>query len=98
MQAFRRQHLHDGASLPRVRKIAAAVLTSTDPVRPHNVDERVRAGAHIPVIIRLGSRGAGLYERASLSLPTCTWAEKSGVYEKRQGPDSALRPGDSADG
>jgi len=66
------------------KKIAAGVF-ATDPVRPHNMDERVKACANIPTIIRLGSRAAGLYERAALSLPTCTWAEKSGVYENIEG-------------
>jgi NADH-quinone oxidoreductase subunit G len=66
------------------QKLAAALIT-TDPLRPHNVDERVQASAGIPTIIRLGTRPAGLYDRAALSLPTCTWAEKSGVYENFDG-------------
>ena len=66
------------------KKIAVAVM-STDPVRPHNVDDRIKAGTHIPTIIRLGTRAAGLYEHANLSLPTCTWAEKAGVYENNKG-------------
>jgi NADH-quinone oxidoreductase subunit G len=66
------------------KKLAAAVVSS-DPVRPHNVEERTRAAASIPTIIRLGMRPGGLYERATLSLPTCSWAEKSGVYENADG-------------
>jgi NADH-quinone oxidoreductase subunit G len=65
-------------------KIAAAVF-ATDPVRPHNMDERIKACVNIPAIIRLGSRAAGLYDRAVLSLPTCTWAEKSGIFENIEG-------------
>jgi NADH-quinone oxidoreductase subunit G len=66
------------------KKIAAAVI-STDPLRPHNMDERMKASLGIPTILRLGMRPAGLYERAVLNLPTCSWAEKSGVYENIDG-------------
>jgi NADH-quinone oxidoreductase subunit G len=66
------------------KRIAAAVFTA-DPIRPHNMDERCKATANIPAVIRLASRPAGLYERAVLSLPTCTWAEKSGVFENYEG-------------
>jgi NADH-quinone oxidoreductase subunit G len=66
------------------KKLAAAVLSS-DPMRPHNVDERVKAIMGIPAIVRLGLRPVGLYERANLSLPACSWAEKSGVYENIDG-------------
>jgi len=66
------------------KNLAAAVI-STDPIRPHNVDERLKASAGIATIIRLGMRHAGLYERAALSVPTCSWAEKSGVFENIDG-------------
>jgi NADH dehydrogenase/NADH:ubiquinone oxidoreductase subunit G len=66
------------------KKIAVAVV-SADPIRPHNVDERNKAALAIPKIIRLGMGPAGLYERATFSLPTCSWAEKSGVYENAGG-------------
>jgi anaerobic selenocysteine-containing dehydrogenase len=49
------------------------------------MDQRIKALENIPTIIRLGTRPVGLYERAVLSLPTCTWAEKSGVYENAGG-------------
>jgi NADH-quinone oxidoreductase subunit G len=66
-------------------KKIAALLASADPMRPHNVDERIRAAANIGTVIRLGTRAGGLYDRATLSLPTCTWAEKAGVYENADG-------------
>jgi NADH-quinone oxidoreductase subunit G len=71
------------ADLPG-KTLAAAVLSS-DPIRPHNIDARVKATAGIPMIVRLGLRPLGLYERANLSLPACSWAEKSGVYENIDG-------------
>jgi NADH-quinone oxidoreductase subunit G len=71
-------------------KKIAAVLISADPIRPHNVDERIKAAANVPTIIRLGMRSGGLYDRATLSLPTCSWAEKSGVYENADGKIQAF--------
>src|SRR6185295_16906500 len=66
------------------KKIAVAIF-SADPVRPHNVDVRIKAAANIQTLIRLGLTPVGLYERAALSLPTCSWAEKSGVFENIDG-------------
>ena len=66
-------------------KTIAAALVTSDPIRPHNMGDRVRALSNIPVLIRLGMAPVGLYERATLSLPTCSWAEKSGVYENADG-------------
>ncbi len=37
------------------------------------------------MLIRLGLSSIGLYSKATLSLPTCSWAEKSGVYENFEG-------------
>jgi len=71
------------------KKVGAA-LASSDPIRPHNMDERVRALANVPTVVRLGMRPMGLYERAVINLPTCTWAEKSGVYENADGKVQAF--------
>jgi NADH-quinone oxidoreductase subunit G len=58
------------------KKISTAVFAS-DPVG--GVDEGAVAG--IKTVIRLGTRAG----TAALSLPTVTWAEKSGVYENFAG-------------
>jgi NADH dehydrogenase/NADH:ubiquinone oxidoreductase subunit G len=80
---------HFGGNICSLAEVAtkklAAALISADPIRPHNIDERNTAALSIPTIIRLGLGPAGLYERALLSLPTCSWAEKSGVYENLDG-------------
>ena len=66
------------------KKIGAA-LVSADPVPPKDVSARRGSLANVPVIIRAGLRAFGLYEQATISLPTCSWAEKSGVYENFEG-------------
>ncbi|MCL2648617.1 MAG: molybdopterin-dependent oxidoreductase [Phycisphaerales bacterium] len=64
------------------KKITAA-LVSADPVLLPDAD--FTAFANIPTIIRLGTASTDLYQQATLSLPTVTWAEKSGVYENFEG-------------
>jgi NADH-quinone oxidoreductase subunit G len=66
------------------KKLAAAIAAS-DPFRPQDLQQRVRAFANIPAIIRLGMTPVGMYEHAAINLPTCSWAEKSGVYENVDG-------------
>jgi NADH-quinone oxidoreductase subunit G len=66
------------------KKIAGALLAS-DPFPAAHVVDYKQDFAGIQTLIRIGTRGGAVYEEASLSLPSCTWAEKSGVYENFEG-------------
>jgi NADH-quinone oxidoreductase subunit G len=70
-------------------KTIAAALVSADPFVPAGAKPAdpayVPAYAKAPTLIRLGLSAIGLYEKATLSLPTCSWAEKSGVFENAEG-------------
>ena len=65
------------------KKIAVA-LVSADPFIPAGTVKN-DLYAQIPTIIRLGLRAIGLYDRAAISLPAVSWAEKGGVYENFEG-------------
>jgi NADH-quinone oxidoreductase subunit G len=56
-----------------------AVLFASDPLPPANEGQIKAALEAAPVVIRLGTRPCE--GNATLTLPTVTWAEKSGVYE-----------------
>jgi NADH dehydrogenase/NADH:ubiquinone oxidoreductase subunit G len=58
---------------------------SSDPFKGVDADDRVKILTGTPTLIRLGTRRTPLYEKATVSLPVCTWAEKSGVYENFEG-------------
>jgi NADH-quinone oxidoreductase subunit G len=67
------------------KKIGAAIV-STDPIAPPAAPKTAgTALPNIPVVIRIGLRATGGYETATISLPTCSWAEKSGVFENVDG-------------
>ncbi len=66
------------------KKIAVAVV-SADPFIPTSTKPKNDMYATLPFIIRLGMRGIGLYEKAAISLPTVSWAEKGGVFENYEG-------------
>jgi NADH-quinone oxidoreductase subunit G len=67
-------------------KKIAATLVSADPFLPADADPSyIPAYAKVPMLIRLGLSAIGLYEKANLSLPTTSWAEKSGIFENFEG-------------
>ncbi len=67
----------------KAKKVTGVVL-SVDPIG-HNDNELKKLLAGPTVLIALATRKHGLYERATLSLPAATWAEKEGVYENFEG-------------
>ncbi len=73
--------LHDKI---KAKKLTGALLSS-DPFSLPQEDERRKILSGLQTIIRLGMRHGGMYDRASISLPTVSWAEKSGVYENFEG-------------
>jgi anaerobic selenocysteine-containing dehydrogenase len=77
-------HLGDLHEKIKNKKVTAAVLASDPFPATHVADYRQVLGG-IQTIVRLGTRGGAVYEKATLSLPTVTWAEKSGVYENYAG-------------
>jgi len=66
------------------KKVTAALLSS-DPFPAAHVADYRQVLTGIQTLIRLGTRGGAVYERSTLSLPVCTWAEKSGVFENFEG-------------
>jgi NADH-quinone oxidoreductase subunit G len=62
------------------KKIGAA-LVSADPIAAKAADGL----PNIAVVVRVGLRATGGYETATVSLPACSWAEKSGVFENVDG-------------
>jgi NADH dehydrogenase/NADH:ubiquinone oxidoreductase subunit G len=60
------------------------LLVSVDPIN-HNDDEHKKTLAGAASIVTLATRRGGLYEKATISMPSCTWAEKEGVYENFAG-------------
>ncbi len=66
-------------------KTIAAAVVSSDPFIPASTKPKNNLYANIPVIIRAGMRAIGLYETAAISLPSVSWAEKSGVFENFEG-------------
>lgn len=64
-------------------KKVVGLLASMDPIN-HN-DEDHKKNLTATTVIALGSRKGGLYEKATIVMPACTWAEKEGVYENFAG-------------
>jgi NADH-quinone oxidoreductase subunit G len=80
---------HFGGNICAIRDLAGkklgAALVSANPVEPKDASVRRGALKDVPAIIRVGLRAFGLYEQATISLPSCSWAEKSGVFENADG-------------
>ena len=68
----------------KAKKLLGAVMSS-DPFKGIDADDRVKVLSGVATLVRLGLRKTPLYEKAIVSLPVCTWAEKSGVYENVDG-------------
>ena len=73
----------------KAKKVLGAVMSS-DPFKGVDADDRVKILVGVPTLVRLGTRRTPLYEKATVSLPVCTWAEKSGVYENIDGKIQAF--------
>ena len=65
-------------------KKVAGVVVAIDPI-PHNDDDLKKLIVGASTLITIATRKHGLYDRATLSLPAVTWAEKEGVYENFEG-------------
>ncbi|HUO09778.1 MAG TPA: 2Fe-2S iron-sulfur cluster-binding protein, partial [Phycisphaerae bacterium] len=72
------------AEKARGGKIAVG-LVSGDPFAPTHVADYKQTLAGLQTVIHIGMRSGAVYEKAVLSLPACSWAEKSGVYENFEG-------------
>jgi NADH-quinone oxidoreductase subunit G len=66
----------------KTRKVTG-VLASVDPFNFQ--DEAIKGLTGAATLITLATRKSSLYERATISMPAATWAEKGGVYENFEG-------------
>lgn len=67
----------------KAKKIAGAVL-SVDPIAG-NDDDQKKLIMGLTTLVALTMRKGTMYERANISLPAASWAEKEGVYENFEG-------------
>lgn len=68
----------------KAKKITGA-LQSSDPFPVEHVADYKQVVTGMQTLVRMGTRRGPVYEKATVSLPACTWAEKSGVYENFEG-------------
>ncbi len=79
----------DLAEKIKTKKIAAALL-SADMLPTADEENYSKILAGINTIVRIGLRKGAAYEKATLSLPACSWAEKDGIYENAAGSIQAF--------
>ncbi|MEI8197416.1 MAG: molybdopterin-dependent oxidoreductase, partial [Phycisphaerae bacterium] len=65
-------------------KKVLGLLVSVDMIN-HNDEDHKKLLVGATTLVTLATRKGGLYEKANISLPACTWAEKDGVYENFAG-------------
>lgn len=65
-------------------KKVLGLLVSVDMIN-HNDEDHKKLLVGATTLVTLATRKGGLYEKANISLPACTWAEKEGVYENFAG-------------
>ena len=75
--------------LVKTKKVTSAVMSS-DPFKAGDVEAFKKVLGGLATLVRLGSRRGALYEKALVSMPACTWAEKDGVYENCEGKIQAF--------
>ncbi len=66
------------------KKVTGA-LQSSDPFPVEHVADYKQVVTGMQTLVRMATRRGPVYEKATVSLPTCTWAEKHGVYENFEG-------------
>jgi NADH-quinone oxidoreductase subunit G len=75
--------LSDLAAKVKAKQVTGVVV-SVDPIQFNDADLK-NALAGVAKLITLASRQSSLHDAATISMPSCTWAEKSGVYENFEG-------------
>jgi anaerobic selenocysteine-containing dehydrogenase len=68
----------------KAKKVTGA-FQSSDPFPVEHVADYKQVVTGMQTLVRMATRRGPVYEKATLSLPSCTWAEKSGVYENFEG-------------
>ncbi len=75
--------LTDLAAKVKGKQIAGA-LVSVDPIAFNDADMKA-ALTGVTTLVTLATRPNSVQDQATISMPSCTWAEKSGVYENFEG-------------